>query len=154
MNLHKPITVVSVKVYCWITLICPIIWISHIAQLLIRKFYCFCKGLHISFKYARHNHFFARWREKYLSKRSPLEYTCSWRDKLIVLFWKVMLPKHNMKKEEEFFLNWERKCILLLPIERISIPVCHVLWKQFYCFCIYTKTERNRSKLFKKLLKK
>ena len=40
-----------------ITLICPIISISHIAQLLlIRNFYCFRKGQHIFFKYARHNH--------------------------------------------------------------------------------------------------
>ena len=40
-----------------ITLICPIILISHIAQLLlIRKFYCFRKGPHISFNYLRHNH--------------------------------------------------------------------------------------------------
>ena len=54
---HKPITFASVKVYCLITLICPIILISHIAQLfLIRKFYCFRKGWHIYFKYARHNH--------------------------------------------------------------------------------------------------
>ena len=46
-----------VKVYCLITLICPIILISHIAQLLlICKFYCFRKVPHISFKYARHNH--------------------------------------------------------------------------------------------------
>ena len=44
------------KVYHLITLICPIIFISHIAQLLlIRKFYCFRKGPHISFKYPRHN---------------------------------------------------------------------------------------------------
>ena len=28
----------------------------------------------------------ARWWEKYLSKRSPLKHTCSWHDKLIVLF--------------------------------------------------------------------
>ena len=43
--------------YCLITLICAIILISHIGQLLlIRKFYCFRKGPHISFKYARHNH--------------------------------------------------------------------------------------------------
>ena len=54
---RKPITFVSVKVYCLITLICPIILIIHIAQRLpIRKFYCFRKGPHISFKYARHNH--------------------------------------------------------------------------------------------------
>ena len=54
---RQPITFASVKVYCLISLICPIILISHIAQLLlIRKFYCFRKGPHISFKYARHNH--------------------------------------------------------------------------------------------------
>ena len=35
----------------------PIILISHIAQLLlIRKFYGFRPGRHISFKYERHNH--------------------------------------------------------------------------------------------------
>ena len=55
--LQKPITFASVKVYCLITLICPIILISHITQLLpIRKFYCFRKGRDIYFKYARHNH--------------------------------------------------------------------------------------------------
>ena len=31
------------------------------------------------------SHHRARWWEKYLSKRSPLKHTCSWRDKLIVL---------------------------------------------------------------------
>ena len=56
-HLRKPITFASVKVYCLITLIYPIILISHIAQLLlISKFYCFRKGPHISFKYAQHNH--------------------------------------------------------------------------------------------------
>ena len=51
------ITFASVEVYCVITLICPIILISHIVQLfLILKFYCFGKGMHISFKYGRHNH--------------------------------------------------------------------------------------------------
>ena len=40
-----------------VTLICLIILISHIAQLLlIRKFYCFRPGRHISFKYVRHKH--------------------------------------------------------------------------------------------------
>ena len=47
----------SIKLYCLVTLICPIILISHIAQLLlIGEFYCFLEGLHISFKYERHNH--------------------------------------------------------------------------------------------------
>ena len=49
-------TLTQAKVYCLITLICLIILISHIAQLLlIRKFYCFRPGPHISFKYARHH---------------------------------------------------------------------------------------------------
>ena len=40
-------------IHSLITLICPIILISHIAQLLlICKFYCLCKGPHIYFKYA------------------------------------------------------------------------------------------------------
>ena len=40
------------------TLICLIILISRIAQRLsICKFYFFCPGAHISFKYARYNHF-------------------------------------------------------------------------------------------------
>ena len=56
-HLRKPNTFAFVKVYCLITLICPIMLISHIVQLLlIRKFCCFRKGPHISFKYARHNH--------------------------------------------------------------------------------------------------
>ena len=50
-------TFVSVKVYSLITLICPNILISHIAQLLlIHKFYCFPEGPHIFFKYVRQNH--------------------------------------------------------------------------------------------------
>ena len=45
------------KFYSQIILIEPIILISHIVQLLlIRKFYCFRKGPHTFFKYARHNH--------------------------------------------------------------------------------------------------
>ena len=45
---RKPITFVSVKFYCQITLICQIILNSHIAQLLlIHKFYCLRPGPHI-----------------------------------------------------------------------------------------------------------
>ena len=54
---RQPITFASVKVYCLISLICPIILISHIAQLLlIHKFYCFREVPRISFNYAQHNH--------------------------------------------------------------------------------------------------
>ena len=45
------------NIHCLITSICLITIISHIVKLLlIRKFYCFRPGAHISFKYARHNH--------------------------------------------------------------------------------------------------
>ena len=37
------------------------------------------------FKWATFWEIQARWWKKYLSKRSPLKHTCSWRDKLIVL---------------------------------------------------------------------
>ena len=51
-HIRSFITLASVKLYCLIALI------GHIAQLLlIRKFYCFCPGPYISFKYVRHDHF-------------------------------------------------------------------------------------------------
>ena len=44
------------KVYSLITLVFPTMLISHIAELVrIRKFYCFRKGRHVFFKYARHS---------------------------------------------------------------------------------------------------
>ena len=46
-------------------------------------------------------------------------------------------------------LNRETNLTLLLPLEKIPIPICHVLREQFCCSCIYTKTERNRSQSFK-----
>ena len=80
-------TFASVKVHCLITLICPIILISHIAQLfLIRSFIVsvkvgiFTLNMHDIIIYV------ARWWEKYLSKRSLIKHSCSERDKLIVLW--------------------------------------------------------------------
>ena len=63
----------------------------------------------------------------------------------------ITIPKHNTKKQKHFFLNTEIKLILMLALEKILIPMCHVLWAQFCCSCIYTKTERNRSLLFKEI---
>ena len=78
-DLRKPIAFASVKVHCLITLICPIILVSHIAQLLLfRKFYYFRKvcifplNIHDIIIYA------ARWWEKYLLKHSLLKRTCLW----------------------------------------------------------------------------
>ena len=54
--------------------------------------------------------YFARWWEKYLSKRSLIKHTCSWRDKLIVLW--------TLNRQAKIFL-------------RISVIVLifhHMLW--------------------------
>ena len=48
------------------------------------------------------------------------------------------------KIENEFFVNSETKLILLLPLEMISIKMCHVLWEQFCCSYLYNKAARNR----------
>ena len=62
-------------------------WISHITQLLlICKFCCFSKGPQISINMRDMIIYVAQWWEKYLSKRSLLKHTFSWRDKLIVLW--------------------------------------------------------------------
>ena len=84
----------------------------HIAQLLlIRKFYCFRKGPHISFKYARHIIYVARWWEKYLSKRSPLKHTCSWRVNLLYYeYW--------TDKQKYFYVYWYLLLILLIGVIR------------------------------------
>ena len=39
--------------------------------------------------------------------------------------------------------------LLILPLETISIRMCHILWEQFCCSCMYTKIARNRLQLFK-----
>ena len=86
-HLCKPITFASIKVYCLITLICLIILISHIVQLLLIyssfvsvQVHTFALNMRDIVIYT------ARWWEKYLSKGSLVKHTCSWRDKLIVLW--------------------------------------------------------------------
>ena len=85
--MRKPITFASMKGYCLITLICPIVLISHIAQLLLTVSFIVSVKVCIfplNMRYIIIN--VARWWEKYLSKRSPLKHTCSGHDKLIVLW--------------------------------------------------------------------
>ena len=80
------------------TLICLITFISQIAQLLlIRKCYCFRQGSYISFKYARHDHLPCLMMREYLSKRSFIKHTCSWRDKLIVLYVWVLICSSKLQ---------------------------------------------------------
>ena len=67
-------------------ILCPIILISHIAQLfLIRSFIVSVKVGIFTLNMRDIIIYVARWWEKYLSKHSPLKHTCSWHDKLIVL---------------------------------------------------------------------
>ena len=49
--------------------------------------------------------YFSRWWEKYLSKRSPLKHTCSWRDKLIIL-WILNRQAKIFLRIILFFLIW------------------------------------------------
>ena len=49
----------------------------------------------------------------------------------------------------ECFFPVSLKLILLQLLETTSIRICHVLWEQFCCSCMYIKTARNKSQLFK-----
>ena len=53
----------------------------------------------------------ARWWEKYLSKRIPLKHSCSWRDKLIVL-WILNREAKIFLRTREFF----KDCVLACKI--------------------------------------
>ena len=51
--------------------------------------------------------------------------------------------------EVAFSLWVSLKLILVQPLETISTWMCHVSWEQFCYSCMYTKTARNESQLFK-----
>ena len=86
------------NIHCLITLICLIIIISHTVKLLlICKFYCFCPGAHISFKYARYNHLRCPMMGEYLQKRSLIKHTCSWRVNLLQF-------EHWKYKQKDFYV--------------------------------------------------
>ena len=51
--------------------------------------------------------------------------------------------------EGAFSLLVSLKLILLQLLETVSIRMCHVLWEQFCCSCMYTKIARNESQLVK-----
>ena len=53
---------------------------------------------------------------------------------------KIVIPKQYKKGKSVFSLT-ETKLIL--------VPMCHVKREQLFCSCIYTKTERKWSQLFK-----
>ena len=65
--------------------------------------------------------------------------------------WKSRYQNIIQKRKNSCFFNRETKFILLMLLEMSSIRMCHVLWQQICYPCIYTKTERNRSLLFKEI---
>ena len=73
------------------------------------------------------------------------------------LIWGTNYPNvhiHSSRKHWNFvwgffFTISILKIILLLPLKTISIRMSHILWEQFCCSCMYNKTSRNTSQLFK-----
>ena len=100
-----------------------IILISHIVHLLlIRKFYCFRPVCIFPLNMRDIIIYVAQWWEKYLSKCSLIKHTCSWRDKLIVL-WK---------------LNRQAKILLhkqILLINKISYAIFYIKFIYSILFC-------------------
>ena len=69
--------------------------------------------------------YFSRWWEKYLSKRSLIKHTCSWRDKLIVLW--------TLNRQAKIFLHIQKFAsqktytplfFLYYPLNSISTFFC------------------------------
>ena len=87
MKLTQTITFASVKLYRLITIICLIILISHIVQLvLFREFIVSVQVRIFPLNMCGTIIYVAWWWEKYLLKSSLIKHTCSWRDKVIVLW--------------------------------------------------------------------
>ena len=115
-HLCKPITFASIKVYCLITLICLIILISRIVQLLLIyssfvsvQVHTFALNMRDIIIYT------AWWWEKYLSKGSLAKHTCSWRDKLIVLW--ALNRQTKIFLRRLFDVLWNVHSIYELPHE-------------------------------------
>ena len=106
MKLMQTTTFASAKLYCLISLICLIILISHIAQLvLIREFIVSIQVCIFPLNMCDIIIYVARWWEKYLSKRNFIKHTCSWRDKLIVLW--------TLNRQAKIFLRMVLYIVLL-----------------------------------------
>ena len=111
-------------------LICLIILISHIAQfLLIFKFCCFRQGPHISFKYAWHNHLRCPVVGVVSLKHSVIKHTCSWRDKLIVLW---TLNRQAKIFSRIFYCMYPRKKIC--HFENFCFPSTGAVNIHVFCF--------------------
>ena len=106
MKLTQSTTFASVKLYCLITLICLIILINHIAQIaLIRKFIVSVQVRTFPLNTCDIIIYVARWWDKYLSKRSLIKHTCSWRDRLIVLW--------TLNRQAKIFLRNVYYCLVV-----------------------------------------
>ena len=87
-------TFASVKIFCLITLICIIILISHIANFFLSVRFIVSVQLRIFPLNMRDIIIYvALWWEKYLSKRSLIKHSCSWRVNL--LSYKVVIGFGN-----------------------------------------------------------
>ena len=69
--------------------------------------------------------YIARWWEKYLSKRSLLKYTCSWRDKVIVLW--------ILNRQAKIFLRIYSSCSKYARTWVVNMSRLHrFLWKLYF----------------------
>ena len=118
MKLTRTITFVSLKLYRLITIICLIILISHIVQLaLIREFIVSVQVGIFPLNMCDTIIYVALWWEKYLSKRSLIKHTCSWRDKLILLW--------TLNRQAKIFLRISHYCTLAKFTKQLQEIWCY-----------------------------
>ena len=87
------------NIHCLITLICLIILISHIVNFFLYASFIFCVQVRIfPLNMCDIIIYVAQWWEKYLQKRSLIKHTCSWRDKLIILW--------TLKRQAKIFFTY------------------------------------------------
>ena len=94
------------------------------------SFYCFRPGQHIFFKYAWHNHLRCPMVGEVSLETQPFKHTCSWCDKLIVL-WKLC-DNFTYRKCFDFCQKWTNyqafeKNIIYEKLEQFSAKVKRTL---------------------------
>ena len=97
------------NIHCLITLICLIILISYIVNFFLYASFIFCVQVRIfPLNMCDIIIYVAQWWEKYLQKRSLIKHTCSWCDKLNILW--------TLKRQAKIFL---RISLILLLAKKI-----------------------------------
>ena len=95
--------------------------IGHTVQRLlprVSKFCCFCPSQHIFLNIRNIFIYVARWWEMYLSKRSLLKHTCSWRHRSIILW--------TLIRRVKIFLR-----ILAVNVVDFIFSRSNEIWKSF-----------------------